>query len=434
LAASLNTFLAHLRGVLDRRDAGEQSDGLLLELFLSQRDESAFAALMHRHGPMVLGVCRRILGGSHDVEDAFQATFLVLVRRGDSIRPRDQVGNWLYGVACRTALEARRAAAKRRLKERHVVPRTHPEEDIWSELRPVLDRELVRLPDKYRIPLVLCDLEGVTRKEAAHQLGWAEGTVSSRLSRARELLGRRMKRHGLALSGVALAEGMAPAALPVSLVVSTVKAVLLTASGQTAAASLFAANAVALTERMVRIMWIVKLKFVAAIVLGVGIMGVAAYHGLARQPSNEKQSIPAKPPAQAVGKGEGAGEKNAVAEDEKKPTVSVKEMPPVVVQTFPQAGDTNVDADKVKEIRVTFSKDMRDKSWSWSQISDETFPKTTGKAHYDKDRRTCVLPVKLEAGKTYVFWLNSLKFGNFKDASGQSAVPYLLVFETKADR
>jgi RNA polymerase sigma factor (sigma-70 family) len=383
---------------------------------------------------MVLGVCRRILGGNHDAEDAFQATFLVLVRRGDSIRPRDQVGNWLYGVACRTALEARRAAAKRRLKERHVVPRTQPEEDIWSELRPVLDRELSRLPDKYRIPLVLCDLEGVTRKEAAHQLGWAEGTVSSRLSRARELLGRRMKRHGLALSGVALAEGMTPAALPAELFVSTVKAVLLTASGQTAAASLFAANAVALTERMVRIMWIVKLKFVAAIVLGVGIMGVAAYHGLARQPSNEKQAIPAKPPAQAVAKGEGAGEKKAVAEDEKKPTVSVKEMPPVVVRTIPQAGDTNVDADKVKEIRVTFSKDMRDKSWSWSQISDETFPKTTGKVRYEKDRRTCVLPVKLEAGKTYVFWLNSLKFRDFKDAGGQSAVPYLLVFETKAEK
>jgi hypothetical protein len=163
-------------------------------------------------------------------------------------------------------------------------------------------------------------------------------------------------------------------------------------------------------------------------------MGVAAYHGLARQPSNDNHVIPAKPPAQAVAKGEGAGEKKAVAEDEKKPTVSVKEMPPVVVRTIPQAGDTNVDADKVKEIRVTFSKDMRDKSWSWSQISDETFPKTTGKAHYDKDRRTCVLPVKLEAGKTYVFWLNSLKFGNFKDAGGQSAVPYLLVFETKAEK
>ena len=111
--------------------------------------------------------------------------------------------------------------------------------------------------------------------------------------------------------------------------------------------------------------------------------------------------------------------------------VSVKNLPPVVVRTEPQSGDTKVDATKVTEVRVTYSKEMMDQSWSWSQLSDDTFPKTTGKPSYDKERRTCTLPVKLEPGKTYAFWLNSEKFGNFKDASGQSAVPYLLVFETK---
>jgi hypothetical protein len=119
-------------------------------------------------------------------------------------------------------------------------------------------------------------------------------------------------------------------------------------------------------------------------------------------------------------------------EQQNEAAVSVKEMPPVVVRAVPQSGDTAVDADKIKEIRVTFSKDMMDKSWSWTQISDETFPKMEGKAHYDKDRRTCILPVKLEAGKTYVIWLNSARFGNFKDGDGHSAVPYLLVFETKS--
>lgn len=110
---------------------------------------------------------------------------------------------------------------------------------------------------------------------------------------------------------------------------------------------------------------------------------------------------------------------------------SVKTMPPVVVKTVPESGQTDVDATKVKEIRVTFSKAMKDKSWSWSQISDETMPKITGDVHYDADGRTCIAPVSLEPGKTYVIWLNSAKFGNFKDKDGRSAVPYLLVFETK---
>jgi hypothetical protein len=110
--------------------------------------------------------------------------------------------------------------------------------------------------------------------------------------------------------------------------------------------------------------------------------------------------------------------------------VSVQSMPPVVVKTVPESGDTGVDP-SVSEIRVTYSKAMRDGSWSWSQISKESFPETTGKPHYLKDGKTCVLPVKLEAGKTYVIWLNSQKFRNFKDKGGQPAVPYLLVFETK---
>jgi hypothetical protein len=111
---------------------------------------------------------------------------------------------------------------------------------------------------------------------------------------------------------------------------------------------------------------------------------------------------------------------------------SVKTLPPVVVRTLPQSGDTKVDAAKVKEIRVTFSKDMMDESWSWSKISDDTYPLITGKYRYQRNKRTCVAPVKLEPGRTYVIWLNSQKFGNFKDTDGRPAVPYLLVFETKA--
>ena len=116
---------------------------------------------------------------------------------------------------------------------------------------------------------------------------------------------------------------------------------------------------------------------------------------------------------------------------QEKGEVSVKSMPPGPVKTVPQAGDVAVDP-SITEIRVTFSKPMKDKSWSWSQISDETFPRVTGKPHYLKDGKTCVLPVKLEPGKAYVLWLNSQKFRNFKDKDGQPAVPYLLVFETKS--
>jgi RNA polymerase sigma-70 factor (ECF subfamily) len=432
-SASLNHVLSRLRDILGRRDGDEQTDGHLLELFLARRDEHAFEVLVRRHGPMVLGVCRRILGNGHDAEDAFQATFLVLVRRGDRIRPRSQVGNWLYGVAYRTALEARRAATRRRRREAQVMPRTQPSEDAWTELRPLLDQELSRLPDRYRMPLVLCDLEGITRKEAARQLGWAEGTVSSRLSRGRKLLGRRLKRYGLAVSGVtmtgALAEGAALATLPASLIHSTVKAAVLAAAGQTAAASVLAAEAVALMQKVVRSMVIVKLKFAAAVLLGVSVVTGVAYHGLAEQPSRQDTRRAVKTTDAVLVRAEPLSEKKAA--EEEKPAVSVKEMPPVVVRTAPVAGDTKVDADKVKEIRVSFSKDMMDKSWSWVQISQETFPKHDGEIHYDKDRRTCVMPVKLEAGKTYVLWLNSERFGNFKDADGRSAVPYLLVFETK---
>jgi hypothetical protein len=118
----------------------------------------------------------------------------------------------------------------------------------------------------------------------------------------------------------------------------------------------------------------------------------------------------------------------ARAADQKPPTV--ENTPPVVVKTVPEAGDTKVDP-ATAEIKVTFSKKMADGSWSWTQISKETFPTIAGKSRYESDGKTCVLPVKLEPGKTYVLWLNSQKFGNFRDAKGRSAVPYLLVFETE---
>src|SRR5262249_22790154 len=154
-------------------------------------EEAAFEALLRRHGPMVWGVCRRLLENAADAEDAFQASFLVLVRRASAVSPREALGGWLYGVAYRTALEARRRRAKRRVEERQVQEMAQfaaEPDDPWRELLPLLDHELSRLPDKYSVPVVLCELEGVTRREAARQLKIPEGTLSSRLAQARKLL------------------------------------------------------------------------------------------------------------------------------------------------------------------------------------------------------------------------------------------------------
>src|SRR5262249_34111246 len=160
------------------------TDRQLLQRFASGHDETAFTALVGRHGPMVLGVCRRVLHSIHDAEDAFQATFLVLARKAGSVRQPDALGNWLYGVAYRTALEARTRAAKRRARERELAeePPVEPGGAIdWSDLRAVLDGEVNRLPDKYRSPFVLCYLEGRTNEEAARLLRCPKGTILSRL-------------------------------------------------------------------------------------------------------------------------------------------------------------------------------------------------------------------------------------------------------------
>jgi RNA polymerase sigma-70 factor (ECF subfamily) len=411
----LDDVLTRLRTTLAGPPADGPADGELLERFLARRDEAAFAVLLRRHGPMVLGVCRRLLGNHADAEDAFQATFLLLVRKGASVRPPGRVGPWLYGVARRTSHDAKRAAARRRAREARALPRPAPDEGV-AELLPVLDRELGQLPERYRAPVVLCDLEGKTRKEAARELGWREGTVSSRLARARALLARRLRRHGVALAGAA-----ALACPPAPLEAATLRAALTAAAGR---ASGPVEN---LVKGVVRAMWWNKLKAGAALVLAAAVVlggaGAFAYRSAAAErPAGRGESLAAAA-APAAARGAEA--------DDKDEAISVATLPPVVVRTEPASGDTQVDAAKVKEIRVTYSKKMADKSWSWSQISDETFPKVAGDIAYDKDRRTCVLPVKLEPGKTYVLWLNSEKFQNFKDAAGRPAVPYLLVFETK---
>jgi RNA polymerase sigma factor (sigma-70 family) len=210
-----NTALGEIETLFAVGAVGALSDGQMIERFLcAPRDEAgaAFAALVDRHGAMVMGVCRRLLSDSNDADDAFQATFLVLVRRAHSIARRDLLANWLYGVAYRTARVARTRAAQRRAKERRVIEvlgtKSTPDEAYSCDALVLLDEELSRLPEKFRIPVVLCELEGRSRREVALRLGLAEGTLSSRLARARGLLRDRLMKRGLALGAVALAAGL----------------------------------------------------------------------------------------------------------------------------------------------------------------------------------------------------------------------------------
>lgn len=307
----------------------EMTDGQLLESFVSRKDEAAFEALVLRHGPMVLGVCRRILGGSHDAEDAFQAVFLVLVRKAASIVPRELVANWLHGVAFRTANKARVMKATRRAREMHVRERPAPEdahhELFWRELLPLLDSELQALPDKYRAPIVLCDLEGKQRREAALQLGWPEGTLSSRLAAGRKMLARRLGRRGVSLSLAAAPLVFTPVveAVPPALVSTTVQAGILAAAGYATAAVGVSATVAALADGVVKAMLLAKLKLAVAVLLAFTIAGagVGLYVGGGTPEVHHEQAASPWPPLEAPP----APAKVAAAAPEAKPKLPPEE-------------------------------------------------------------------------------------------------------------
>jgi RNA polymerase sigma factor (sigma-70 family) len=304
----MNGVFRRLRLAL-QAGADGASDGRLLEAFLARRDEAAFAALVRRHGPMVLGVCRRVLRHQQDAEDAFQAAFVVLARRAASVRA-ETLGNWLYGVAYRTAIKAKVMSAKRRSREQEAGRMPRPEmspDEPWREVLPLLDRELSRLPDKYRSPVVLCELQGKSRKDAAGQLGVPEGTLSSRLNRARALLARRLSRHGPAATAGALGLALAaeaPARVPARLLVSTVTA----ATGPTPA------DVAALTEGVLKVMLLERLRLVTAIALTLALVGLsvaAACQAPGGAGGGEGQAgapgIPGGAAPQRGGGGDGAG-------------------------------------------------------------------------------------------------------------------------------
>jgi len=271
--------LRHLRRAAHLSVEEGPSDAQLVESFLLRRDELAFEALLRRHGPMVLGVCQRVLRNVHDAEDALQATFLVLARKAGSIRSKQVVASWLYGVAYRTAMKARVMNAKRRIKERQAGERTRSQSSSDEELLEQLDHELSRLPDKYRVPIVLCELEGKSRKEVARLLGVPEGTLSWRLAQAKKMLARRLSRHELTIPLGALVVGLSP-----TLRASTLKGAF--------TAGTVSAKVLALTEGVMKAMLLSKLKMTMCaaalmVLAGVGASGLT-YRATAEEPKQRE--------------------------------------------------------------------------------------------------------------------------------------------------
>ena len=268
---SLNGVLQYIRKVAAVHTYHDFPDSELLERFVQGNDDAAFTVLIDRHGPMVLGICRRKLANFHDAEDACQATFLVLARKAASVRKKTSLSSWLHGVACHVATTLKRNQARRKIRELAVeTPATKdPAAEITlREVQAILDEELQHLPERYRSPLILCYLECMTRDEAARRLGVSASTLHGRLERARGLLRKCLSKRGLTLEATmlsaALGESLANAALAPMFVVSSTKAAMLLAAGQPLSESVVATKVITLTQEVLKSMFFTKLKLGSA--------------------------------------------------------------------------------------------------------------------------------------------------------------------------
>jgi RNA polymerase sigma factor (sigma-70 family) len=326
--AQLDTLMRHIKGLAAGHTGRHRTDRQLLDDFAARRDESAFAALLSRHGAMVLRVCRRVLRHEQDAEDAFQATFLVLARHTASIRERETLASWLYGVAYRTAMEAKRKAARRRRHEARLRDRTPPAaaSPTWDDVQAVLDEEVRRLPESFRSAFVLCVLDGKTVPAAAAELGVKDGTLSWRLARARQRLRQRLARRGVQLSAVlaalAVAQGGGEAAVPAALAGATVHFGLSVAASGPAAA--IPSQVAALAAGVTRAMFVTRAKITTALLLAAGLLiagaGALARQALAAQeppagsPASEVRGRKPEPaPAEGAAKPPAADDKDALA-------------------------------------------------------------------------------------------------------------------------
>ena len=290
----LGNALKYLHRVVGGAEPAATGDGHLLEAFVARRDESAFAELLRRHGPMVQSVCRRLLSDPNLADDAFQATFLVLVRKAPSIARQNSVGGWLYRVAYHAALKARAAGVRLQSLSHEVADMAAEPASDFAELLPLLDEEVSRLPEKLRAPVVLCYLEGKTREEAARELGWTEGTVKGRLEKARDILRGRLARRGAVVAGAAVVTcltGCGSRAVAGPLLANTTQAAAIVAAGSSAGV---AATVAAIVEGVIKDMSLSRTKLLlmaaaAVTVIGSGV-GLVSYKLMARE--NAPAAVP----------------------------------------------------------------------------------------------------------------------------------------------
>jgi RNA polymerase sigma factor (sigma-70 family) len=287
------SLVDYLRRRVREVDRSMPDDAVLLDRFDRERDVAAFELLVWRHGPMVLSLCGRILRDAQLAEDAFQATFLTLVRKASTVSKRHAVGAWLYKVASRTALRARRMEQKRaslQMPLEQVAARVATTDDSWSDSRPVLDEEISRLPRKYCLPVVLCHIEGRTLAEAASILGWPRGTVAVRLARARALLRRRLVRRGITLSAGMAAVLAVQKTVSAELIQRTVRGVIACTTGGVAATGVISGSVLSLSKGVMRSMLLSKIKIGAAVLAATVAVGSSAGWVAQRGGAGESQT------------------------------------------------------------------------------------------------------------------------------------------------
>lgn len=301
---NLSAVVRYLQQLAGSAGTSGASDAELLERYVRHRDEAAFELLVWRHGALVFNVCRRILPCEQDAEDAFQATFLAFVRKAGSISRRGSVAAWLYKVAYRVALEARERARKTTVMEKsggETLAVQAADDPLWSDVRPILDEELNRLPERLRLPIVLCYLEGKSNAEAARELGCRLGTIYSRLSRGRELLRQRLQRRGVMLPVAALTTTLTANAVKTAPVIPLVRASARAALAfaDPSAAAAVSPRVATLAEGVLRTMFVTKLKIAAVMLLVIGVAagGVLTQAWTAAPPVEAKADEPPPQPA-----------------------------------------------------------------------------------------------------------------------------------------
>jgi RNA polymerase sigma factor (sigma-70 family) len=419
--------------------AQSAADHELLRRYARDRDEPAFADLTRRYVALVYSSAVRRVGDRHMAYDITQAVFMILSRKAGSIPADKPLSLWLLNATRYAAANALKIESRRRRHEDAVatsaaagVCSADPAAALlWQEVASELDDAVLKLPSLDRRVVLLRYFEDRPIRDIALELNTTEGAVKQRLSRAVEKLRSHLDR---------AAGGGAMAAISVARFETLLAshAVLPAPMGTVAAAvsisSIVATSSLthSIAKGAMNMMTWTKAKVAASIVAAVMLGGAGGFITLGRALAEDTKTPaaqPGKPAPKAQAKPKANDDKPKKA-DNYLGIVTVADAPPVVVETFPKSGASDVDP-ATTELKVMFSKEMQDGSWSWAQISDSTFPNVTAKPHYDGDRRTCVLPVKLEPNHTYVIQLNYPPFDNFIDTDGRKAVRYLFVFQTR---